>query len=81
MKQKLKFAMLIATTLLASCSSLTKPSSQEPKPLVIASCPELTPLSDDTFGATVQKLITVTAQYYECRTAALAGPHTLQINK
>ncbi len=39
-----------------------------------AQCPQLQPLSDDSFGATVRKLVEVSQTYYRCRTAALAGP-------
>jgi hypothetical protein len=40
----------------------------------VASCPEvLPPLSDDSFGATVNKLIEVIGVYRECRAAALGG--------
>jgi hypothetical protein len=41
---------------------------------VIASCPKLTPLTDDTFAATADKLVEVAGIYYECRAAALATP-------
>jgi len=34
----------------------------------------LTPLADDTFAATAEKLVEVAGIYYECRAAALA-PH------
>lgn len=40
---------------------------------MVASCPVLTPLADDTFGATTLKLVEVAGQYNECRAAALAG--------
>lgn len=40
---------------------------------MVASCPPLTPLSDDTFGATTLKLVEVAGIYAECRAAALAG--------
>jgi hypothetical protein len=36
----------------------------------VASCPRLTPLADDTFAATTQKLTEVAGQYYQCRAAA-----------
>ncbi len=36
---------------------------------MIASCPPLTPLPDDTFGATVNKLAEVAGIYNECRKA------------
>jgi hypothetical protein len=42
-------------------------------PLVVASCPQLTPLSDSSFGATTEKLVQVAGQYRECRCAALGG--------
>jgi hypothetical protein len=59
--------------MLSACStthSITKPG---PSPLVIASCPMLTELSDDSFGAVAKKLVEVAGQYYTCRQAALAG--------
>ena len=40
---------------------------------MLANCPELTPLADDSFGATTSKLVEVGTQYRECRAAALAG--------
>jgi hypothetical protein len=42
-------------------------------PLVVASCPELTPLAGDSFGATTIKLLEVVGMYWQCRAAALAG--------
>lgn len=42
----------------------------EPPPLVIASCPKLSPLADDSFGATTAKLVEVAGIYYQCRAAA-----------
>lgn len=38
---------------------------------MVAACPELTPLADDTFGATSRKLVEVAGIYHECREAAL----------
>lgn len=40
--------------------------------LVAASCPELAPLADDSFGATTRKLLEVVEIYWKCRLAALA---------
>lgn len=40
---------------------------------MVMSCPPLTPLSEDSFGATTRKLLEVAQQYHECRAAALAG--------
>jgi hypothetical protein len=57
--------------MLAGCSVLMKPWQDKPNPLLIASCPPLTPLTDDSFGATTLKLIEVAGQYHECRCAAL----------
>lgn len=59
--------------MLTGCETLTKRSPAGPSPLVKASCPELTPLTDESFGATTSKLVEVALQYRECRTAALAG--------
>lgn len=39
--------------------------------LIIASCPEITPQTDPSFGATILKLQDVGGQYRECRTACL----------
>jgi outer membrane biogenesis lipoprotein LolB len=62
----------IATLLLQACSSLTRPSPANPSPLVVANCPQLAPLSDDTLGAYQAKLVEVGQQYRDCRAAALA---------
>lgn len=62
---------LTAAIALSSCSASMPPSPAGPGFLVVASCPELTPLVDDTFGATTIKLIEVAAQYHECRAAVL----------
>jgi hypothetical protein len=51
------------------------PRSAQPPPaapLVVASCPELTPLADDSFGGTTRKLLEVVGLYWQCRAAALA---------
>jgi len=34
----------------------------------------LTPLADNSFGATVEKLVEVAGIYHQCRAAALAAP-------
>jgi hypothetical protein len=48
---------------------------QAPKadPLVVANCPPLAPLQDDSFGATTAKLVEVAGIYHKCRAAALKG--------
>lgn len=48
-------------------------SPDEPSPLVLASCPDLAPLSDDTFGATTMKLVEVAGQYRKCQRAAIGS--------
>jgi uncharacterized lipoprotein YajG len=64
----------IAALLLAGCAASTRPSPESgPSPLVVSSCPPLQPLSDDSFGAVVSKLVEVSNTYRECRAAALAG--------
>lgn len=40
---------------------------------MIASCPEPSPLSDDSMGALLSKLIDLGNTYRDCRAAALAG--------
>lgn len=74
----MKFAQtlctLIAATLMLGCAGSMPPSrAPKPSPLVVASCPVLTPLSEPTFGATTAKLVEVAGQYYLCRAAALQG--------
>ncbi len=61
----------IASMTLTGCGSSTKLSRPEPNPLLTVSCPELTPLTDASFGATTIKLIEVAGLYYRCRAAAL----------
>ena len=60
------------TLLLAACSTQPSRTDHRPNPLLTASCPDLTPLADDSFGGTTLKLIEVAGIYYRCRTAALA---------
>lgn len=64
-----------AAILTASCSaSIPRSQATQPSSLVLATCgPGLAPLTDDTFGATTDKLLEVTARFYACRAAALAG--------
>lgn len=67
------WSIAIASILLTSCSASMPPSPDEnPSPLVVASCPDLTPLADGSFGATTLKLIDVAGQYRKCQRAALA---------
>lgn len=72
MKLKPTLSILTAALLLTACSWPTKPST-ESNPLVISSCPVLTPLASDTMGGLLDKLVEVSGQYYECREAALGG--------
>ena len=60
---------VIASMTLASCATSMPPSN----PMVLASCPNLAPLTDPSFGATVRKLVEVAGQYNKCRTAALGN--------
>lgn len=69
MKPALSACTLIAATLLTGCAS-SMPPSPEPSALVVASCPKLTPLADDSFATTTEKLVQVAGQYRECRAAA-----------
>ena len=65
-------ATLLAVTMLTACGALTKPlPAPGPSPLVVASCPSLTPLSDSSFAATTLKLVEVAGLYLECRAAAI----------
>ena len=59
--------------MLSGCASIRPSPASGPSPLVLASCPELTPLADSTFGATTEKLLQVAGQYRECREAALGS--------
>lgn len=72
--RSLSTAILAASTMLTACGASMQLSPAEPpgpKPLVVASCPELVPLNDPGFGATTLKLIEVAGVYRECRAAAL----------
>ena len=44
-----------------------------PAPLVVAACPELTPMAGDSFGDTTRKLLEVVGLYWQCRAAALSA--------
>lgn len=59
----------IAAIALWGCSPSMPPLPD--RALIISSCPELTPLQNDSFGATSAKLVEVAGIYYQCRTAAL----------
>lgn len=63
--------ILAAASLLVGCATSTKPSLEPEKSQVLAACPPLTPLADDSMGAVVLKLQQVAGQYRECRAAAL----------
>ena len=75
MRSRRVWSTVIAATALSSCSASMprSPAPVGPSPLVVASCPRLAPLTDDSFGATTRKLLEVVEQYYQCRAAALAG--------
>jgi hypothetical protein len=61
-----RLAIVALCLMLAGC-----PGPLRTDPLLEASCPPLTALSDPSFGATTLKLIEVAGQYRECRCAAL----------
>ena len=65
-------------TLLTACGPSTTPLLAGPNPLVVASCPPLSPLApeQDTFGDTTLKLVEVAGQYRKCRAAALGRDDT-----
>lgn len=73
MKSLRNLCTAIASIVLSSCSASMPPSlaSESRKVLLVVACPELTPLSDPSFGATTLKLMQVAGQYRECRAAAL----------
>jgi len=61
---------LLLCLMLTACSVPVK--LDVGNPVAVSSCPErLSPLVDDTFGATVNKLVEVTGIYFKCRTAAV----------
>lgn len=62
----MRAAVLVLVLLLAGCKWAVID-----QPLVVASCPPLTPLAGESFGDTTVKLIEVAGQYHECRCAAL----------
>lgn len=66
-------AILSAAIVLSSCSGSMPRSPAGPSPLVVASCPPLTPLIDASFGATTTKLLEVVGIYRECRAAAIGA--------
>ena len=73
MRLKKKWFIVSVSILLASCGgSIPRLPANGPTPLVVSSCPKLTPLSDPSFGATANKLVEVANQYRDCREAAMA---------
>lgn len=63
-------AILLLPLLLAGCPGSVKPDPGNP--VAVSSCPErLPPLVDDSFGATVGKLVEVSGIYFKCRAAAV----------
>lgn len=67
---------LIFVCISGCATSVDAGTSAAPSALVVASCPELSPLADDTFGATTSKLVEVAGIYHECRAAALGKRST-----
>jgi len=63
---------LMLCLMLTACSVPVKLDAGNP--VAVSSCPErLPPLVDDTFGATVNKLVEVTGIYHKCRAAAVGA--------
>jgi len=52
---------------ITGCSYFTK--KPDTNALCIAECPDLTVLTDDTFGSTAKALIDTANTYYNCRAA------------
>lgn len=68
----MKYTLLLLCCMLTACSAPVKPDAGNP--VAVASCPERLPsLVDDTFGATVNKLVEVAGIYHKCRTAAVGS--------
>ena len=65
-------AIASMTLLLSACSTNPSRPPEKDLSLVRVACPDLTPLTDRTFGATARKLDAVANQYYECQAAALS---------
>jgi len=61
-----------AAIALTGCALSVNPWSEGPNPLLEASCPELTPLTESSYAATSTKLLEVATRYRQCREAALA---------
>jgi hypothetical protein len=69
----LKILALSLLLALSGCGVLQKAAAPGPSALVIANCPELGPVTDKSFGTTVQVLVETSIQYNKCRAAAMAG--------
>lgn len=70
MKPSMFVTILITATALSACSVPVKLDAGNP--VALASCPAvLPPLVNDTFGATVEKLVEVSGIYFKCRAAAV----------
>lgn len=63
----------ILMTLFGCSTNPSRVNQVGPDATVVIACPELSPLSDNSFGATTAKLSEVGGIYRECRKAALAG--------
>ena len=70
-----KYSATAAVVLLLSACSTTPQVSlpSQPSPLVVASCPLLPRLADDSFGAWVLWAQGAAGQYAKCREAALGS--------
>ena len=63
---------LVGCLVLTGCPGPVRPDPGNP--VAVAACPEKLPgLVDDSFGATVNKLVEVSGIYFKCRTAAVGA--------
>ena len=67
------FASAAAVQILFGCTTMPLAPPLEPdRVLILVSCPERSPLLEDSFGAWVNKTFELAQQYDECRKAALS---------
>lgn len=68
-------ALAAVSVALSACSLPVKLDAGNP--IAVASCPATLPLlTDDSFGATVTKLVEVAGIYHKCRAAAIGTSPT-----
>lgn len=75
MSYKAIIILVVSIALLGGAYALGRQSidvTMHVSPLVIASCPDLQPITSNTFGSTTQMLIANGLQYRKCQAACLA---------